>query len=38
MRFQILADWFMKSLLPSLAQVVALSGAVTSEQVILKAR
>ena len=34
---KILADWFMKFLLPSIAKEVALSGA-TGEQVILKAQ
>ena len=35
---QFLADWFVKSLLPTIAKDVALSGAVTEEQVILLAQ
>ena len=35
---QFLADWFVKSLLPTIAKDVALSGAVTEEQVILRAQ
>ena len=35
---QFLADWFVKSLLPVIAKDVALSGAVTEEQVILRAQ
>lgn len=34
----LLADWFVKSLLPSIAKDVALSGVVTEEQVLLKAQ
>jgi ribosomal protein L44E len=35
---QFLADWFVKSLLPPIAKDVAMSGAVTEEQVILRAQ
>ena len=35
---QLLADWFTKSLLPPIAQDVAMGGAITKEQAISRAQ
>ena len=35
---EFVADWFLKSLLPAIAKDVAMSGAITEEELILRAQ